>query len=119
MISKHTTGVTDEGVNHRADNSLDCYFAFEIREKLPESNDYNRISVKTYYVEVAPKDEGEVKRQFLFSFAIATNAETQRSRVAKVFNAFCCCFLSFADSSLGRWRNTIHQIIRNDTKAVE
>ena len=62
MISKHTTGVTDEEVNHRADNSFVCYFAFELLRELSESDDYNRISVKTYYEETAPEDEGGVKR---------------------------------------------------------
>ena len=52
MISKHTTGVTDEEINHRADKFSISSSGLSYREKLPESHDHNRISVKTYYVEI-------------------------------------------------------------------
>ena len=51
MISKHTTGVTDEEINHRADKFSISSSGLSYREKLPESHDHTRISVKTYYVE--------------------------------------------------------------------
>ena len=50
MISKHTTGVTDEEINHRADKFSIFSSVLSYCEKLPESNDYNRITIKTYYI---------------------------------------------------------------------
>ena len=55
MISKHTTGVTEEELNHRADKFIGSSFTFALSGKLPESDDYKRISVKTYYVRAVPR----------------------------------------------------------------
>ena len=48
MISKRTPGVKDEEVNHRADTLLIIILRLSYCEKLPESDDHNWISVKTY-----------------------------------------------------------------------
>ena len=65
MISKHTTGVTDEELNHRADNAFDCYFAFELLREVIRIGDYNRISVKTYYI-----PEEQAKGSFVISVCV-------------------------------------------------
>ena len=64
MISKHTTGVTDEEINHRADKLSVLSSGLSYREKSLDSEDHNRISVKTYYGEQsADHDRVKVSRE--------------------------------------------------------